>query len=78
MLSFSHCNVMSLIGVCFDDEVPLIIMPYMSKGNVLGYVKQNKEDLYFDNQASKEKVCSFMLSLLLVCYKKNRRRNIWA
>ena len=27
MLSFTHPNVMALIGVCFDEEVPLIIMP---------------------------------------------------
>ena len=56
MLSFTHPNVMSLIGVCFDDEVPLIIMPYMSKGSVLGYVKENKEELYFDSQANQEQV----------------------
>ena len=61
MLSFTHPNVMSLIGVCFDEEVPLIIMPYMSNGNVLGYVKQNKEELYFDSQANQEQVCSFWL-----------------
>ena len=56
MLSFTHPNVMSLIGVCFDEEVPLIIMPYMSKGTVLGYVKQNQEKLYFDTQPNEEEV----------------------
>ena len=61
MLSFTHPNVMSLIGVCFDDEVPLIIMPYMSKGSVLGYVKENKEELYFDSQANQEQVCNFLV-----------------
>ena len=56
MLSFEHPNVMSLIGVCTDGEVPLIIMPYMSKGNVLGYVKQNKEKVHFDKKANQEEV----------------------
>ena len=56
MLSFTHPNVMPLIGVCFDEEVPLIIMPYMSNGTVLGYVKQNQEKLYFDIQPNPEEV----------------------
>ena len=56
MLSFTHPNVMSLIGVCFDEEVPLIIMPYMSKGTVLGYVKQTQEKLCFDTQPNQEEV----------------------
>ena len=47
MLSFSHPNVMSLIGLCFDGEMPLLIMPFMTNGTVLEYVKQNRESLYF-------------------------------
>ena len=62
MLLFTHPNVMSLIGVCFDEEVPLIIMPYMSNGSVLGYAKQNKEELYFDSQANQEQVMQFLAS----------------
>ena len=45
MLSFSHPNVMSLIGLCYDEEMPLIIMPYMSNGNVLGYVQEKRNEL---------------------------------
>ena len=58
MLSFEHPNVMSLIGVCVDGEMPLIIMPYMSNGSVLGYVKKNKEELYFqiDRKGNQEEV----------------------
>ena len=59
MLSFTHPNVMSLIGVCFDEEVPLIIMPYMSKGTVLGYVKQNQEKLHFETHSNQEEVYHF-------------------
>ena len=56
ILSFKHPNVMSLIGMCIDGEMPLIIMPYMSNGNVLRYVKQKKEDLHFDEESDQEKV----------------------
>ena len=56
MLSFSHPNVMSLIGVCFDEEMPLIIMPFMSNGSVLGYVKQKRNSLLLDKQAKQEEV----------------------
>ena len=45
MLSFDHPNVMSLIGVCMDREMPLVIMPFMSKGSVLEFVRHNKEEL---------------------------------
>ena len=45
MLSFDHPNVMSLIGVCIDREMPLVIMPFMSKGNVLDYIRRNKKEL---------------------------------
>ena len=60
MLLLNHPNVMSLIGVCFDGEMPLIIMPYMSNGSVLGYVKQNKGHLllYSSSQANEEEVCN--------------------
>ena len=57
MLSFSHPNVMSLIGVCFDEEMPLIIMPFMSNGSVLGYVKEKRNELHLDRQAIQEEVC---------------------
>ncbi|CAI8011508.1 Tyrosine-protein kinase receptor UFO, partial [Geodia barretti] len=39
MASFQHKNVMTLIGVCLDGEMPLIIMPFMAKGSVLEYVR---------------------------------------
>ena len=48
MVSFQHPNVMSLLGLSFDEDVPLLIMPFMSGGNILGFVRQNKEELYCD------------------------------
>ena len=56
MLSFDHPNVMSLIGMCFDGEIPLLIMPFMSDGSVLDYIHQNKDNLYFADE-DKHEVC---------------------
>ena len=54
MLSFHHPNVMSLIGMCFDGDMPMVIMPYMSNGSVLGYVKMSKRELLFDCEVGQE------------------------
>ena len=68
MISFEHPNVMSLIGVCFDGEMPLIIMPYMSNGSVLEYVKKNKEQLYLqmDKKANQEEVHKLKFCIIFV------------
>ena len=39
---------MSLLGMCYDEETPLLIMPYMSGGNILKFVRQNKVALHVD------------------------------
>ena len=54
MLLFEHTNIMSLIGVCIDGEVPLLIMPFMSNGSVLEYVKRNKDVLLCSNAMASE------------------------
>ena len=66
MLPFKHPNVMSLIGVYFDGEIPLIIMPYMSNGSVLGYVKQNQKKLLLDREVNEVEVCK----PLILCHRK--------
>ena len=43
MASFEHQNVMELIGMCLDGEMPLIIMPFMMNGTVLDHVKKVKD-----------------------------------
>ena len=57
MLSFQHPNVMSLIGVCLDREIPLLIMPFMSNGNVLEYVKNHKKELLLSSKAEVKEAC---------------------
>ena len=56
MLSFKHQNVMSLIGLCFDGDIPMIIMPFMSGGSVLEYLRKNREHLFLTFESSLEKV----------------------
>ena len=54
MLSFKHQNIMSLIGLCIDGDVPLIIMPFMSDGSVLDYVRKNRQHLFLTEESSQE------------------------
>ena len=56
MLYLKHPNVMSLIGVCLDGEVPLLIMPFMSNGTVLKYVRQHRKELLLSSEEKQEKV----------------------
>ena len=56
MLSFKHEHVMSLIGVCIDGEMPLLIMPFMSNGSVLDYVRSCKDRLVIMGECLKEEV----------------------
>jgi len=40
MKDFNHSNVMQLIGLCFGIErLPLVVLPYMNKGDVLSYIR---------------------------------------
>ena len=44
MKSFQHPNVMNLLGVCLDaGPAPYLILPYMANGNLLSYLKNNRE-----------------------------------
>ena len=56
MLSFDHPNVLSLIGMCLDRKAPLIIMPFMSNGSVLDYVRQHKQELFLCTENSDTEV----------------------
>ena len=56
MLPFNHLNVMPLTGVCTEGPIPLLIMPFMSNGNVLEYVRHNKEELMLTSEATDSEV----------------------
>lgn len=61
MKEFDHPNVLKLIGVCLDGgPAPYIVMPFMAKGSLLDYLKQNREHLLLDPASSSQDdlVCS--------------------
>ena len=46
MSGLHHQNVLSLIGLCMDSDVksnsPLIVLPFMNKGDLLSYLRNEK------------------------------------
>ena len=67
MEQFDHPNVMSLIGVCMDSEGgggPCIVMPFMAKGSLLQYLRDNRKSLRVESLESEDVSahikCSFL------------------
>ena len=61
MLSFSHSNVMPLVGLCIEGEMPLLIMPFMINGSVLEYVRKKREKLYFIEKTDSLEVSNYYI-----------------
>ena len=55
MQEFDHPRVVSLIGVCLESGVG-IVMPYMANGSVLNYLKREKATLLLVDEAKIEQV----------------------
>ena len=48
MKSFSHPNILSLIGVCVDaGPTPFIVMPYMANGSLHTYLRAERQSILF-------------------------------
>ena len=46
MSCFEHLNVLSLIGICIDGgPSPYIVMPFMSKGSLLSFLRKERHNL---------------------------------
>ena len=46
MSKFDHPNVLKMTGVCLDGgPAPFIVMPFMSNGSLLSYLKQERQNL---------------------------------
>ena len=45
MLLLQHAHVMSLLGVCVAVNSSFIIMPFMTNGSVLKFVKNHQDEL---------------------------------
>ena len=58
MVNLNHPNVMKLIGICIDkQDTPYIVMPYMSLGSLLSYLRKNREELMVNsNEGNSERV----------------------
>ena len=64
MSTLNNPNVMMLIGVCIDShETPYLVMPYMTRGNLLTFLRKNREELMVnDNEENKEMVIPYFVS----------------
>lgn len=41
MKDFHHINVLSLVGVCFQNNgIPMVIIPFMRHGDLLSYIRE--------------------------------------
>ncbi len=46
MQEFDHPNVLKLLGVCLDGgPAPYIVMPFMSSGSLLSFLRKDREKL---------------------------------
>ena len=71
MSRFRHPNVMRLIGICVDfGDYPCILMPYMTHGTLLSYLKKNRADLSVSIDNNTDLVRSLLVCTLfcmLIC-----------
>ena len=59
MSRFKHGHVMGLIGVCLDaGSAPYIVMPYMANGSLLRYLKKERINIVFSEDADEDDVGS--------------------
>ena len=68
MKSFDHVNVLNLLGVCVDTgSAPYIVMPLMSHGSLLSYLKKERHNLTVAEGSDIELVLSAQKQLLSMC-----------
>ena len=61
MKTFSHPNILNLIGVCVDaGPAPYVVMPYMEKGSLLQYLKKERPHFTVAEGADSELVSSIL------------------
>ena len=61
MSKFNHPNVMRLVGVCIDGgESPYIVMPFMTHGSLLSYLRKRRAELTIANDDNMELVRTYI------------------
>ena len=68
MASFNNLNVLPLIGVSLDlGPAPYIIMPFMSKGSLLSYLKKERPNLTVADTNDEDVILNARKHLLSIC-----------
>ena len=68
MMSFDNLNVLPLIGVCLDlGPAPYIIMPFMSRGSLLSYLKKERPNLTVADTSEEDIILNVRKQLLSAC-----------
>ena len=68
MKQFEHLNVLTLIGVSLGvQESPCIVMPFMSNGSLLSYLRKEAADLTISELADETIVLDTTKQLLSMC-----------
>ena len=65
MRSFSHSNVMGLLGICLNaGPAPYIVLPFMSGGSLLAHLKTNREEFVIKSDEYKEQVHTALMTCI--------------
>ena len=68
MASFNNLNVLPLTGVCLDlGPAPYIIMPFMSRGSLLSYLKKERPNLTLADTNDEDVILNVRKHLLSIC-----------
>ena len=68
MKNFDHINVLTLNGVCLDlMEAPCIVMPFMSGGSLLSYLRKESGNLLMSDIADENLILDVTKQLLSMC-----------
>ena len=63
--------VLTLVGVCVDSSpAPYILMPFMSHGSLLSYLKKERHNLTVAEGSDQELVSPIQKQLLSMCLQK--------
>ena len=65
MKHFDHQNILSLIGVCIEaTPAPYIVMPYMSNGSLLEFLRKERVNLLLKDSTDLE---DYVVSTMHAC-----------